>query len=109
MGDPRTETGVNAMDINRDSKHYLSIEDVDQLARQNTQLMTELWIVKDRLAVLENLLAEKGVVTPEEVDTPPDEALAARLDKERERYIKRIVGLPPEERTVEALKSLGSR
>lgn len=97
------------MDINRDSKHYLSIDDVDQLARQNTQLMAELWIVKDRLAVLENLLVEKGVLAAEEADAPPDDALGEKLDRERERYIKRIVGLPPQERTVEALKTLGSK
>ena len=97
------------MQVDRGPRHYLTDEDVDQLARQNTQLMTELWIVKDRLAVLEKLLADKGIVSGEELEALPDEALSARLDIERERYIKRIVGLPPEERSMENLKALGEK
>lgn len=97
------------MEIDRSQKHYLSTDDVDQLARQNTQLMTELWIVKDRLAVLEAMLVEKGLLDAEVIDdNPPEGALAEKLDRERERFIRRIVGLPPEERTLENLKALGS-
>lgn len=98
------------MEIDRSPRQYLDPRDVDQLARQNTQLMTELWIVKDRLAVLENLLTEKGLLAPDEVDgAHPDDALMARLDVERERFITRIVGLAPEERTTENLKALGAK
>jgi hypothetical protein len=98
------------MEIKREARKYLTSDDVDQLARQNTQLMTELWIVKDRLAVLENLLAEKGILAADEVDgAVPDEALGAKLDRERERFIQRIVGIPPEERTIERLKALGTK
>lgn len=96
MGDKRT-TG-----------RYLSEADVDQLARQNTQLMTELWIVKDRLAMLEALLVEQGIMAEDALDAaPPAAALAEQLDRERERFVQRIVGLPPEERTLERLKALG--
>ena len=98
------------MQVNRERRHYLSADDVDELARQNTQLMTELWIVKDRLALLEQILAEKGVLSSCEVDaTQPDETLSAELERERDRYIRRIVGLAPEERNVENLKALGER
>jgi hypothetical protein len=96
------------MEVNRERRHYLAADDVDELARQNTQLMTELWIVKDRLALLEQLLADKGVLARGEVDdTQPDETLNAELDRERDRYIRRIVGLAPDERSVESLKALG--
>ncbi|MFK7830449.1 MAG: hypothetical protein AB8B57_11795 [Congregibacter sp.] len=95
------------MSKRRATAPYLNAADVDQLARQNVQLITELWIVKDRLAVLENLLAEKGVLTGDEVDAAtPNEQLEATLDAERESYIKRILGLPEEYRTAENLKAL---
>lgn len=88
---------------------YLSADDVDRLARQNTQLMAELWIVKDRLAVLEHLLEAKGVVEAGEVtDFLPTDDMAAYLDRERDRYIRRIQGLAPGDRTTEALKALGT-
>lgn len=98
------------MKVDRTAKPYLRAEDVDQLARQNTQLMAELWIVKDRLAMLESLLIEKGLLEEERIDnTLPEGELAERLDRERERFIQRIVGLPPEERTLENLQALGRR
>lgn len=98
------------MEVNRERRQYLAAEDVDELARQNTQLMAELWIVKDRLALLEQLLADKGLLATGEVDsTQPSETLGGELDRERERYIRRIVGLAPEERTLENLKALGER
>jgi hypothetical protein len=100
---------VSSVDIDRSPKHYLKAEDVDQLARQNTQLMTELWIVKDRLAVLEAMLVEKGLLAEGAIDdNPPQGELAQKLDRERERYIRRIVGIPPEERSIDSLKALGS-
>lgn len=96
-------------DIKREPTRYLSGEDVDWLARQNTQLMTELWIVKDRLAVLEDLLEKSGVLEKDAVDnTPPDETLGAELDKRREQFVKRVVGMPPAERSIETLKDLGT-
>lgn len=89
---------------------YLTAADVDQLARQNVQLITELWIVKDRLAVLERLLTEKGILDVGAVDTTtPDEALGPILDAERDSYIKRVLGLPADQRTTENLKALASR
>lgn len=91
-------------------RQYLNSEDVDALARQNTQLMAELWIVKDRLAILEKLLAEKGILATDEVDdSPPDEALSAELARERDRYVQRIAGIPPEERSIDTLKALGEK
>lgn len=88
---------------------YLTPADVDQLARQNVQLITELWIVKDRLAVLEGLLVEKGILAADAVDqTTPDATLEDALGRERESYIKRVLGLPEGERTTENLKAMAS-
>lgn len=86
---------------------YLHVDDVDQLARQNVQLLTELWIVKDRLAVLEDLMVRKGLLAADEIDNvDPDAPLTDKLEGERESYIKRVMGLAPEERTTETLKAM---
>lgn len=95
------------MKIDRKPLSYLRAEDFDALARQNVQLMTELWIVKDRLAVLETMLAEKSLVDRQKLnDIEPDGALAEELDRDRTAYLERIMGVDPRERTVEALKNI---
>jgi len=98
------------MDIDRTRPSYLVPDDVDALARQNTNLMTELWIVKDRLAMLETMLEQAGIVKRTDLENQiPSEALEDELAQEREAYIKRVIGLPPEERTVENLKKMAIR
>lgn len=95
------------MKIERPNTKYLKPEDVDALARQNTQLMTELWIVKDRLAVLESMLEEKGQIDRTALnDMEPQGALAEELRREREAYVERIIGFEPKDRTVERLRDM---
>ena len=95
------------MKIERTKRKYLQAEDVDALARQNIQLMTELWIVKDRLALLETMLEDKGAVDRTTLnDMEPEGDLADELRREREAYVDRIMGLDPKDRTVEALRDM---
>lgn len=95
------------MKVERNKPTYLQPEDVDALARQNAQLMTELWIVKDRLTLLETLLEEKGLVDRKTLnDMEPEGALEDELRREREAYIDRVIGLDPKDRTVEALMNI---
>lgn len=95
------------MKIDRTPRSYLRAEDFDALARQNVQLMTELWIVKDRLAVLESMLEEKSLVDRQKLnDIEPAGALAEELDRDRSAYLDRIMGVDPRERTVEALRNM---
>lgn len=95
------------MKIERTKLKYLQAEDVDALARQNIQLMTELWIVKDRLALLETMLEDKGAVDRTTLnDMEPEGDLAEELRREREAYVDRIMGLDPRDRTVEALRDM---
>lgn len=55
-------------------------------------LMHELWVVKDRAAVLEQALAEAGVDIADKVDRlQPDAALTERLDEERKAFISRVL------------------
>ncbi len=89
---------------------YLQAEDLDTLARQNIQLMAELWIVKDRLAILEDMLEKQGLIDRAVFETTePDEALAEELEADRVAYIKRIVGLGADQRTIPNLRDVAPK
>jgi hypothetical protein len=93
------------MEIERTLPQYLQPEDIETLARQNVQLMTELWITKDRLFVLEDMLEKKGIIDRKIFESiEPEENLSKELEAQRVAYIKRIMGILPEQRTTERLK-----
>jgi hypothetical protein len=52
----------------------------------------ELWVLKDRQRVLEELLASRGIVAPEAVaNYQPDAKLQAQLDAECRAYVDRLL------------------
>ena len=72
--------------------HNATIEDV---ARMVESLTEELWILKDRTLVLEQLLIEKTGLSLDEIDTyEPGPELAQRLARERQRVIRKVLGAP---------------
>ena len=61
----------------------------------NTELLAELWIVKDRLMVLERVLCDKLAVDRDEIDRfVPDGAFAEELEREREIMMKKVMHAP---------------
>ena len=80
-------------------------DEFEALLRMNTELLSELWILRDRVAVLEKLLDEKGILPRKAIDDyTPDAAFDAELQKERDRMVKQVVGSPRErDRSIEAL------
>ena len=75
----------------RDPK--LNSEDVDQLGQAILSLTEELWVLKDRQRVLEDLLAQAGIVSSDILDQhQPDDELAARLATERQDLIQHVLG-----------------
>jgi len=86
-------------------------EEMDAMMRINTELMSELWILRDRVTVLEKILEDKGVVSREAIDQfAPTGDFAAELDEERDRFVRRVAGAPWElEFTVESLVERGQR
>ena len=72
---------------------YLSTKELDALARSHTELLSELWILRDRVAILEHLLTEAKVIDAGAIDdyTPPPE-LAEALEKERDALVARVAG-----------------
>ncbi len=66
---------------------------IDQLMTIVLNLGAELWVMRDRQAMMEELLAQKGCITVEDLDKGrPSEDLAARLTEERQECIRRVYG-----------------
>lgn len=87
-------------------KPYLTPDNVDDLGRMVVALLSELWVTRDRLAVAEALLAQKGVLTAEEIEAfQPDPELAAQIDATRDRMVASVLGAPiaGTDRTVDAI------
>ena len=128
MGHPRDETGMTKPTGNdggqRDTpprkpnpsrlppdQPYLLAEHLDYLARMNMELLAELWITRDRLAVFEELVTAKGVLESGEIDDfVPPEDFAGKLEQLRDEMVSNILGAPfQNEHTVESLVAKGRR
>ena len=85
---------------------YLGRAELDDIVRMNTELLSELWILRDRVTVLEHLLEQAKVIERSAIDNHvPEGALAAELDQERTRFVERVAGAPHRAPpSVEALK-----
>jgi hypothetical protein len=93
-------TGSAAAD--KSPADYLLRRRIDDLAAAYVSVLGELWILKDRQAVLEQVLARHGIPAPEAVEQfEPDGKFKAELDAERQAWVRRMVGalfrkgLPP--------------
>ncbi len=74
------------------SELNLRAEDVDRLGQALITLTKELWVVKDRLQILEAVLAEAGVIGADTIDRfQPNEALNGRLEDERAELINQVL------------------
>ncbi|MGI9290812.1 MAG: hypothetical protein ACR2QG_06010 [Gammaproteobacteria bacterium] len=75
------------------SQTNLQPQDLDKLGQALLTLTKELWVVKDRLRILEAALADANVITPETVDAyQPDADLSELLDTECTQLIERVLG-----------------
>jgi len=72
---------------------YFDDPAIDQLMDIVLKLGAELWTLRDRQAMLEEMLAEHGEINLEQLDKGrPSEPLAARLKDEREEFTRRLYG-----------------
>ncbi|MCE7796259.1 hypothetical protein LWE61_06750 [Sphingobium sufflavum] len=77
------------------SNTYLGPDNIDDLGRMVTALLTELWITRDRVAVLERMLEDKGMLLPGEAnDYIPDAGFEAELETLRDRMAGNVIGAP---------------
>lgn len=79
-------------EFNRPSQKILSDTDIDGVGRAVMTLCHELWVVKDRMAVLEAVLADNGIDTEAAIDAfQPDAALQDRLNQDGRALVERIL------------------
>lgn len=75
-----------------DDPHLLQRR-VEDLAQGFVAVTSELWIVKDRLAVLEQVLARHGIDAQREIDAfEPAGEFKTALDTERRAWAQRMIG-----------------
>ena len=89
----------------------LSSQELDAMGRTQTELLSELWILRDRVLVLEHLLVEAGILQQGQIDHfVPSPELMAQLDKDRDTLVARVVGAGHRQRlSVAALKDEAKR
>lgn len=84
-----------ARTVDRPERPYLESRQVDDLMRINSELLAELWVLRDRVTILEQLLADKNVVERKAIDAyQPTGALADELKRERDAMVRRVMGAP---------------
>ena len=70
-------------------------ESLDRLLRMNTELLSELWILRDRVMVLEKILEEKGLLDARAIDDyEPSPEFGEVLQNERDGMVRRVTGAP---------------
>jgi hypothetical protein len=75
------------------SENNLRTEDIDRLGQALITLAKELWVVKDRVQVLEATLADAGIIAPDAVDRfQPDEEMIKSLNADRALLIEQVLG-----------------
>jgi hypothetical protein len=77
------------------SNVYLDENNIDDLGRMVVALLSEVWIMRDRMAVMEELLADKTGLTSADIDAyVPGPEAAARIERLRDRMVSSVVGAP---------------
>jgi hypothetical protein len=88
------------------AKPYLSENNVDDLGRMVLALLSEVWIMRDRMAITEELLFQKTGISSADIDDYlPTPEVSAKLDALRKRVVISVVGAPlaAEDRSVDAI------
>lgn len=77
----------------RSNPCYFENEVIDHLIGIVLELGAQSWMIKDRLAFLEEMLAKQGSVSLEDLERGrPSEELQAKLQAERQAMIQRVYG-----------------
>ncbi len=74
---------------------YLDETNVDDLGRMVTSLLSEMWIMRDRMLVMEELLARQGILdsaTLDAFDWPAEQV--ERVEALRDQMVGAVLGAP---------------
>jgi hypothetical protein len=81
--------------VDRPERSYLGQRELDDVVRMNTELMAELWILRDRVTVLEHLLEQKQLIDRKALsEFVPEGELAKELERERNALVAKVAGAP---------------
>jgi hypothetical protein len=77
------------------TEDYLGTISIDNLGRMLMALLSEHWILRDRFAILEALMVERGALAAGELDDyVPSAEMAAKLEMLRDRTAAAVIGAP---------------
>ncbi len=85
---------------------YLNEDNIDDLGRMTLALLSEFWVMRDRMAIMEALLIKAKVIGPDDIEqfsyTPEQEV---EMEKLRDRIVTAVIGAPvaAKERSVEQI------
>ena len=83
---------TNPTAYNRPNRPILEDADMNGLGQAIITLTKEIWVLTDRLHVMEAVMKENGVDIVDQLRTyQPDEALHAKLKAENEALIDRVL------------------
>lgn len=75
-----------------DTEFKLGAEDVPALGKALISLAREVWVLNDRLMVLEDLLTESKILAPDALDThQPSQERQTEIDRKSREFLERIV------------------
>lgn len=84
---------LDTASINRPARETLADWQVGDLGLAVLTLTRELWVVKDRLRILEAVLEDHGIDAHQAIERyQPSEALSAELAREGEVLAARVIG-----------------
>lgn len=76
---------------NDDARYLDAAADLDGVLAAVMELAQQVWVLTDRQAVIETLLARNGIVTSDDVDGfVPDSEQALNLARRREALLARV-------------------
>ena len=105
------KSNTDKSNMDKPKAAYLEGSDVEAVARMLNALLTEHWILRDRLAVLERILeailGDRGILENGEIDAyVPSEDMAEALETLRNTVFGNVIGAPfaPGDATVAELR-----
>lgn len=87
MSEPVDPTIFNTPD-----RDVLDGSDINNIGRALLTLTKEVWVIKDRMMVLEAILEQKGISVEEEIDTfQPDAEFEKKLSEAGQALVKNVL------------------
>jgi hypothetical protein len=81
--------------MSKPDKPYLEGESIENLGRMLMALTQEVWVMRDRMAVTEKLLADHAGIVAEQIDDyVADPAFRAELERMRDTFAAKVLGAP---------------